>query len=56
MNYAVIDQNGNVVNIIVYDGFSPYNPGVGMTLALSDIAGVGWTYANGVFTNPNNGG
>lgn len=53
MNYCLIDAAGNVVNVILYDGISPYKPPEGLTLVQSDVAGIGWTYANGVFTNPN---
>jgi hypothetical protein len=31
-NYAIIDANGNVLNIIVWDGVSEYNPGTGLQL------------------------
>lgn len=55
MNYCLVDESGIVQNTIVYDGISPYTPPSGFTLAQSDIAGIGWTYANGVFTNPNQG-
>lgn len=54
-NYAVIDVNGNVVNVIAWDGISTYNPGAGLTLVQSDVAGIGWIYASGVFTNPKQG-
>lgn len=53
--YCVIDQSGNVVNTIVWDGVTEYNPGADLTLVQSDIAGIGWTYENGEFTNPNIG-
>ena len=35
-NYAVIDQNNNVVNVIEYDGKSDYNPGKGLKLVKVD--------------------
>lgn len=50
MNYAVIDKNGIVQNIIIYDGVSPYNPGAGLTLVQSDTAGIGDTYDGVNFT------
>ena len=53
MNYAVVDQSGNVVNVISWDGISPYNPGAGLTLVRSDTAARGHVYQNGQFTNPN---
>lgn len=55
-NWCLIDASGNVDNVISYDGVSPYTPPTGMTLVQSDVAGIGWTYINGVFTNPNAGG
>ena len=30
--YLVLDENNQVVNIIVYDGVSEYNPGEGLSL------------------------
>jgi hypothetical protein len=56
MNYAVIDQNGNIVNIIVYDGVSQYNPGEGLTLVQvpeNTPAMIGGTYLNGTFSSGN---
>jgi hypothetical protein len=32
MRYAVIDIDGTVVNVIVWDGVTPYDPGEGLTL------------------------
>lgn len=32
MRYALIDQNGNIVNLITWDGVTPYNPPQGLTL------------------------
>lgn len=55
MNYCVIDENGIVQNIILYDGISTYIQPEGILLVQSDIAGIGWTYENGIFTNPNSG-
>lgn len=55
MNYCVIDASGNVVNVIIWDGVSVYVPPVGTILIQSNAAGIGWTYANDVFTNPNQG-
>lgn len=34
MQYAIIDRNGTIVNIIVYDGNSSYDPGENFTLEL----------------------
>jgi len=57
MIYCLVDVSGNVANIIVYDGISPYTPPSGYTLQLDPAqqAGIGWAYVNGVFTNPNVG-
>ena len=55
MNYAVIDSSGNVVNVIVWDGITPYNPGAGLTLVQSDTAARGDTYLEGVFSAPSGG-
>lgn len=52
--YAII-QNGLVVNVIEYES-QPSNPPPAFddthTAVQSDIAGVGFTYENGVFTPP----
>jgi len=51
-NYAVVDGNGNVTNVISYDGVSLYNPPAGSSLVKSDTAGIGWTYSNEQFSPP----
>lgn len=56
MHYCIIDGTGNVINVIIWDGVSAYTPPAGTTLIQSNTAGIGWTYANGIFTNPNQGG
>ncbi|HVV37592.1 MAG TPA: hypothetical protein VHC63_13365 [Acidimicrobiales bacterium] len=35
--YALVDSDGNVVNVIVWDGVSPYNPGDFTIVALANI-------------------
>ena len=58
MNYCLIDENGDVQNTILWDGDTvnnPYPVPAGWQIKQSDVAGIGWTYANGVFTNPNAG-
>lgn len=55
--YAVVDTNNIVVNTIVWDGVTPYNPGVGLTLIeILDgvLCGPGWIYdpVTGTFTDP----
>lgn len=37
-NYAVIDRDGAVVNVIAWDGKSKFNPGDGLSLAPYDKA------------------
>lgn len=54
-NYAVIDAAGDVMRVVVWDGETPYDPGVGFTLVQSDIACAGWVYDGTNFTNPNVG-
>jgi len=53
-NYALIDTNGNVTAVIVYDGVSVFTPPTGVTMEPVGIsgAGIGWTYANGAFVAP----
>ncbi|MDE2233857.1 MAG: hypothetical protein KGJ90_07190 [Patescibacteria group bacterium] len=52
-SYAVVDQNGNVVNVIEWDGVSNYPPPAGDTLVkdpyIPPRVGIGWTYQNGQF-------
>ncbi len=59
-NYAVIDQNGDVVNVINYDGVTPYTPPAGTTIVKDPNTppkvGIGWEYEDGEFFNPNDGG
>jgi hypothetical protein len=53
MNYALIDNTGLVVNVVVWNGKSDWQPPEGQQLVeLSDGAGIGWTYSDGVFTPP----
>ena len=53
-NYGLVDANGIVQQVIVYDGVSPYTPQEGFSLIAIGGSGAwtGWTYANGVFTAP----
>lgn len=53
--YAVVDSRGVVINIIEWDGTTPYNPGTGMTLVEADgKTAIGGTYnaIADVFTPP----
>lgn len=51
MRYAVV-QGQSVVNIIVWDGAEGWEPGDGQTLVATEDAGIGWTYADGMFSEP----
>ena len=43
--YAVVDGGGNIVNIVVWDGSSPWSPPVGSNVVQSDgTAEIGGTY------------
>lgn len=48
----LIDGSGTVIDTIVLDDVSQYNPKDGIQVVQSDIAGIGWTYSNGQFTMP----
>lgn len=59
MRAALVDNSGNVVGVTILDPswqtpgtVNSWAPPAGQTVVQSDIAGVGWTYANGVFTAP----
>jgi hypothetical protein len=53
MTYAVISQS-IVINFILWDGVSPYNPGDGMTLVPLNgrPCDIGWTYDGTQFVPP----
>ena len=55
MKYAIV-KDGAVVNLIEYDK-QPATPPPGFeeghTAVQTDMVSIGWTYANGQFTNPN---
>lgn len=55
--YAVVNGGGNVVNMVTWDGVTPFNPGAGKTLVSATgqpNAQIGGTYIGGVFTAPAN--
>lgn len=56
MKYLTLNTDGLVINVIIWDGLTPYNPGQSDTLiALTDApqgAWTGWTYISGVWTPP----
>ena len=55
MKYAIV-KNGVVVNVIEYES-QPSTPPPGFETGhvaiQADNVSIGWTYANGTFTNPN---
>ena len=51
-NYAVIDETGLVVNTIVLEEGSLWEPPEGHTIIQSDVASIGWTYAAENFVRP----
>lgn len=52
-NFVLINENGDVVNRIMYDGVTPYTPPSGTTLLdATDEVCIGWTYSNGSFSPP----
>lgn len=55
MKYAIV-KDGVVVNIIEYEE-QPSTPPAGFeeghTAVQADMVSIGWTYANGQFTDPN---
>jgi hypothetical protein len=55
VNYAVISDQGQVINVIVWDGVSVWQPPEGCTVEPifeGSSAGIGWSYADGEFTPP----
>ncbi|MEE9653898.1 hypothetical protein V4836_06960 [Kluyvera ascorbata] len=51
MRYAVVD-NGNVINIVEWDGVTEWKPNSGYPIQINDDVGIGWSYENNVFTAP----
>jgi hypothetical protein len=51
--YAIIDLNGLVDNIILWDEASQWSPPEGMTMVKVEdtLCDIGWKYENEVFTN-----
>lgn len=50
--YALVDSSGVVDNVVMWDGGEDWAPPQGFTTVQSDIAAIGWTYANGTFSAP----
>lgn len=51
MRYAII-KNDMVENVIEIEPGSAWEPGDGMTIVQSDVAGPGWSYVKGAFIAP----
>ncbi|WP_435607733.1 DUF4376 domain-containing protein [Pseudomonas knackmussii] len=51
-NRYVLIKDGAVTGAVLWDGESDWAPGEGLEAIQSDVADVGWTYANGKFTTP----
>lgn len=55
MNYALLDNNNIIINVIVLTDESNYTPPEELTLIqipADTAAGIGWTYTNGQFIAP----
>jgi hypothetical protein len=54
MRYAMVNADNVVINVIMWDGESPYTPPLGCFLVQSDTANIGDIYDpnNGTFTPP----
>jgi hypothetical protein len=52
MNYAIIDETGLVVNVVLWDGKTPWVPPAGYIALPLLEASIGWTFANGQFIAP----
>lgn len=53
MNYAMV-QNGVIVNIVDWDGVTPYNPPEGCELHQWDgPMNIGWAWVDGAPVDPN---
>jgi hypothetical protein len=53
-NYAVVNSDNIVENIIVWDEASAWSPPEGRIIVKAEgiICGIGWKHENGVFTEP----
>lgn len=50
--YAVIDANGNIINVTLWDGVSEWSPPDGCYVVQSDTMLIGGTYIDGIYTPP----
>lgn len=53
--FAVIDAEGIVKNVILWDEVSQWDPPEGHALIKAEdvFCDIGWKHENGIFTNPN---
>lgn len=51
--YAVV-LNDEVINVVVWDGITPWAPEEGEAVLVpeGEVAGIGWSYVDGVFAPP----
>ena len=55
MKWLIIEEDGRVSNVIVWDGLSRFNTRGKTLIKLDDAprgAWIGWIYSNGEWTNP----
>lgn len=55
MNYAVLNSDSLVVNVVVFNGIDAWNPPEGCTsveIPEDSGAGIGWSYVDGEFVSP----
>ena len=53
-NYAIIDAATNIcINVIVWDGVSPYTPPDGTFLVPAGDGGIGWIWDGTQLVDPN---
>ncbi|MFW5401370.1 tail fiber assembly protein [Yersinia sp. 1252 StPb PI] len=52
MNKYAVVLNGVVINIVVWDGVTEWQPNEGEAIVATDEIGIGWYYADGTFTAP----
>lgn len=50
--YALVNDKGEVMNIIVWDGESPFTPSTNHQLIKSQIANIGDIFDGQIFTKP----
>ena len=52
-NYAIVNSEGKVINMIIWDGVSTYSPPSGCQIIKTDNAAIGWDWDGQSFVNPN---